>query len=51
MTRLECGHKYHEFCINEWFEKEKNRGCPECRKIHLGKEEFPALQSKKKRAN
>lgn len=26
---LDCGHRYHVFCINKW--KENNESCPLCR--------------------
>ena len=40
---LECNHRFHKKCINDWF-KEKH-DCPQCRKYALPTDDFPSLLS------
>ena len=32
MSGLECGHVYHDKCIDHWFKIKKKKSCPLCRK-------------------
>jgi len=32
---LRCGHKYHNLCIEEWFENDETNRCPLCRAVSV----------------
>ncbi len=32
IKRLDCTHKFHPACIDDWFNKNKNKKCPICNK-------------------
>jgi len=40
-TKLECGHQFHQGCLEQWHEQV--RECPICRRVALSKKEFPPL--------
>lgn len=39
---LQCGHRFHDQCIKQWFDRQ--RSCPVCREHSLLPEEFPSLK-------
>jgi len=40
---MECGHRFHSQCIDDWRKIGKDSSCPMCRKITLDPVEFPAM--------
>ena len=40
---LECNHRFHKKCINDWFREKHD--CPQCRNYSLPKDDFPSLLS------
>ena len=42
LKTLECGHQFHEECIDDWLEYSKDRTCPVCRAICVYSVDSPA---------
>ena len=43
METLDCSHKFHKACINDWFQEKHD--CPKCRTHALPTDDYPSLLS------
>lgn len=43
VIRLDCGHYFHTYCINQWLTQKQD--CPICRTHTINKEDYPSLSS------